>query len=522
MNNFCVSSQYTSDVGIAGILPAIGTVKSNTCLLYTILLSLAKINSKFIKNMISLKEKLKQLPKKPGVYIFKDKLGKIIYIGKALSLKHRVASYFQKNKKDQKTLELVENIADLQTILVNSEFEALLLEAKLIKQHQPKYNIQAKDGKSYLYIVIGKLFPNRIYSSRKPESEEKLLDWYGPFPSSKDVREILRFIRRIFPFRSCEKLPKSACLYYHLKLCPGVCIYQDGRMTGNSEQSREQDNRKQDNSEQSREQDNRMAGNSEQSDYQKTITQIRQILSGKTGGLIKCLEKEMKAFAKENNFEEAQKNKYKIDALKRITSGWKSVPKEYQEYSKSLEEIKDMLIKYAGINVIAISKIEGYDVSNLSSSIIVGSMVAFVNGEPDTSQYRKFNLKGYFDFVKEKEYDSQDDPEGIRQILKRRLNHPEWIFPQLILIDGGKTQVSAAFSTLKEKGLENQIGLLGLTKEEETIVVPQIKERIIKSWKILRLPRSSSALKLLQYVRDESHRFAQKYYSLLNKKRTLK
>ena len=464
--------------------------------------------------MISnLKLKIKKLPQKPGVYLFRDSKGKIIYIGKALSLKHRVASYFQNKNHDPKTIELVKNIADIQTILVNSEFEALLLEAKLIKQHQPKYNTVAKDGKSYLYIVIGKEFPNRIYSSRKPESEEKLLDCYGPFPSSADVREILRFIRKIFPFRSCAKLPKSPCLYYHLKLCPGACLFSsvipsDPPAGGESRNPCVPKD------------DGRGSLHFGRDDiYRTNIARVRQILSGKTNSLIKCLEKEMKAFAKENKFEEGQKNKYKIDTLKRITSGWKSAPKEYQEYSKSLEEIKNFLIKHGGINLLTISKIEGYDVSNLSSSVIVGSMVAFVNGEPDTSQYRKFNLKGYFDFAKEKVYDSQDDPEGIRQILKRRLNHPEWILPQLILVDGGKTQVSAAFTALKEKGLENQIGLLGLTKEEEIIIVPQIKEGSIAAWKILKLQTNSSALKLLQAVRDESHRFAQKYYKLLYQKK---
>ena len=455
------------------------------------------------------KLKIKNLPQKPGVYLFRDAKDQIIYIGKALSLKHRVSSYFQNKNHDQKIKELVKNIAEIQTILVNSEFEALLLEAKLIKQHQPRYNTVAKDGKSYLYIVIGKEFPNRIYSSRKPESEEKLLDCYGPFPSSADVREILRFIRRIFPFRSCVKLPKSTCLYYHLKLCPGACLFAS--TTSGAQESKDSVAAK-----------DRKTGSlysGWDKIYRTNIARIRQILSGKTNNLIKSLEKEMKAFAKENKFEEAQKTKSKIEVLKRITSGWKSAPKEYQENTKALLEIRNILIRYSGINLIAIGKIEGYDVSNLSSSVIVGSMVAFVNGEPDTSQYRKFNLKGYFDFAKEKIYNSQDDPEGIRQILKRRLNHPEWILPQLILVDGGKTQVSAAFSALKEKGLENQIGLLGLTKEEEIIVVPQIKEGIIISWKNLKLSRSSSALKLLQTVRDESHRFAQKYYKLLYQKK---
>lgn len=451
-----------------------------------------------MKQSDNLKNKIKELPKKPGVYVFRGSSGKIIYIGKALSLKNRVANYFQNKQKDSKTQELVSNIADLQTILVNSEFEALLLEAKLIKQHRPKYNIQAKDGKSYLYIVIGKEFPNRIYSSRRPESEEKLLDWYGPFPSSSEVKEILRFIRRIFPFRSCAKLPKSPCLYYHLKLCPGICT-----LSLRAEAKQSQAKTEIASSLNAPRNDNEI-------NYHNNILKIRQLLSGKITRLIQSLEKEMKSFARATDFEKAGEIKDKIDALKRLTGGWKSVPKESQDSTKSLGQIKDILIKYGGINLIALNKIEGYDVSNLNKQIIVGSMVAFVNGEQEISSYRKFNLKYNLNF--------QDDPEGIKKIVQRRLNHPEWILPQLILIDGGKTQVSAAFSSLKGKGLENQIALLGLTKEEEILMVPHIKNRSIVSWKRLKLPRNSEALQILQRVRDESHRFAQNYYKKLSLK----
>ncbi len=423
--------------------------------------------------MTNLKEKIKKLPKKPGVYIYKDKLGKIIYIGKALSLKNRVASYFRQKHTDQKTIELVSQINNLQTIEVNSEFEALLLEAKLIKQHKPKYNTAAKDGKSYLYIIISKQFPNRIFASRRPEIENDILSWYGPFPSGREVQEILKTVRRIFPFRSCANLPKRVCLYQHLKLCPGVCVYSN-------------------------------------ENYPKTIGQIKQMLSGKTGTLIKALKKEMKSDAKALDFEKASVLKHKIDSLQRLTHGWKNIPQENRSSAKAIDEIKKILIRYGGINLLAINKIEGYDVSNLSSQVIVGSMVAFVNGEPDKSQYRKFNLKYNLSF--------QDDPEGIKQTVRRRLNHPEWLLPQVILIDGGKTQIASTFSALKEKSLENQIAVIGLTKEEEILIIPAVKLSSVSSWKRLQLPRNSESLQLLQYIRDESHRFAQKYYKKLHLK----
>ncbi len=418
-----------------------------------------------------IKDRLKKLPKKPGVYIFRNSSGHIIYIGKALVLKNRVSSYFH-GKHDAKTTELVVNIADLEWVVVNSEFEALLLEARLIKQHEPKYNIIQKDSKSYLYIVIGKDFPNRIFTARWMELNQELLDWYGPFPSSGDAKRILRTLRRIFPFRTCKNLPKSPCLYHHLHLCPGVCVSA--------------------------------------TDYEKIIKRLRQVLSGKIGSLIKDLEKEMKSDAKGLDFEKAQMLKNQIDSLKNLTEGWRTAPLEKRENSKTIFELRKILVKYQGMDPITINKIEGYDVSNLGTDIIVGSMVAFVEGEPDSSLYRKFNLK-YNQL-------SQDDPEGIKNIVRRRLNHPEWIYPQLMLIDGGKTQVGAAFSALKEKGLLGQISLLGLTKEDETIVIPRIEKEKISGWRHLHLSRRSPELQILQAVRDEAHRFAQRYYQNLHTK----
>jgi len=422
----------------------------------------------------NLKEKIKKLPKKPGVYLYKDSTGQIIYIGKALSLKHRVASYFKKNIIDPKTKVLVSNIADIKYIVVSSEFEALLLEAQLIKQHQPKYNIAQKDSKSLLYILIAKDYPHPIYLGRKAELQQNLLDRYGPFSSNTEARQLLSSIRHIFPFCGSKLTKKRLCLYYHLKLCPGVCTIPSP-------------------------------------DFPKTIQKIRQILSGKTKFLLKDLKKEMKIAAKEQKFEDAQILMNQISALKRITEGWRNVPKENQDISKALTALRKLLVKYEGIDPLAFNKIEGYDVSNLGKSIIVGSLVSFVDGKPEKALYRKFNLKYNLN--------SQDDPEGIKQIIQRRLKHNEWLYPQLILVDGGKTQVSAAFKAIKEKNLQNQIALLGLTKEDETIIIPQIRNQKIQSWKKINLPKSSLELKLLQHIRDESHRFAQNYYKKLNKKR---
>ncbi len=424
----------------------------------------------------------KKLPTKPGVYLFKNNLGETIYIGKALSIKKRIAGYFQKGLKESKTEKLLSQIKSIDYFLVNSEFEALLLEAKLIKQYKPKFNTRLKDNKSYLYIAISKEPLPRLYVVRRPELEEKILDWYGPFPSAKDTRQVLRIIRKIFPFRSCRILPHSPCLYYHLKLCPGAC-YQPAK------------------------------------NYPETIKRIKQILSGKTPILIKNLAKKMRKAAEKTDFEEAQKIKSQITALKNITQGWKTIPEESRTLSKTIERLRKLIIKYSKIDPIIIRKIEGFDVSNLGEKIIVGSMVSFVNGQPEKSLYRKFNIKNYRRNRRLK-CNQQNDPLSLKQVIQRRLKHPEWIYPQLILVDGGKPQISTVFKVLKENNLENQIAILGLAKKEEIIVMPKIFQGKIVGWKLLKFSPNSPVLQLLQQIRDESHRFAQNYYKLLYKKLT--
>jgi excinuclease ABC subunit C len=320
--------------------------------------------------------------------------------------------------------------------------------------------------------VIGKEFPNRVYLARWTElNRENLLDWFGPFPSSSDARRILKTLRPIFPFRSCTSLHKSPCLYFQLGLCPEVCIGKD------------------------------------KEEYKKTISALRRVLSAKTNVLdriTKSLEKQMKKASHNLQFEEAQSIKNKISSLRSLKEGFRTVPIERQEKSQTFLELRKLLTKYQGTDPITLNKIEGYDVSNLGKDIIVGSMVVFVEGEPENSLYRKFNLKYNLS--------DQNDPEGIKQTVRRRLNHLEWILPQLILVDGGKTQVSAAFEAIKEKELDGQIALLGIAKREEEIIVPKFVNGKIISWKTIRLSRRHPELQLLQSIRDESHRFAQRYY----------
>jgi len=228
------------------------------------------------------------------------------------------------------------------------------------------------------------------------------------------------------------------------------------------------------------------------------------LLNGEVKPLISLLTKQMNLSSRKQKFEEAQGYKKQIEMIQNLlTKRPKSA--EEERFVKRLEQLKNILIRYQNFDPFIIHRLEAYDISNLGKNIIVGSMVAFIGGEPDTSQYRKFRIFNQF----------QDDFGAIKQVILRRLNHQEWVYPQIILVDGGKGQISAAFEALKEKNLAGKVGLLGLTKELETIVIPEIKIDKIIGWKKLNLSTNSPALQLLQHSRDEAHRFAQRYYKIL-------
>lgn len=409
------------------------------------------------------------LPKSPGVYLFKDNKQVILYVGKAINLYNRVKFHFVDKSGDQRHKNLIYLVKKVDFLTVSGEFEALLLEARLIKQYRPKFNVLLKDDKRYLYVGITRDKYPQIKLVRQPEKETNLSDWYGPFPSSYGLREVLRFIRRIFPYRSCEKLPKKPCLYAHLKLCPALCLESAP-------------------------------------DYPQTIKKIKMLLNGEIKSLITLLTKQMENNSKLLNFEEACLCKRQAQMVQNLLSRRpKSTDEERIE--KQLTQLKDLLIRYQGFDPFLIHRLEAYDIANLGKEIIVGSMITFTEGEPDSSQYRQFRILNQ----------SQDDFEALKQVLLRRLGHQEWVYPQVILVDGGKGQASAFIEALREKGLVGKIGLLGLTKERETIILPKIHQGKIIGWKSLNLSSASPALQLLQHARDESHRFAQRYYRKLHK-----
>jgi len=422
--------------------------------------------------MTDLKAKLKKIPSKPGVYFFKNKNRQVIYIGKSVNLKNRVKSYFQNKNLGLLTQKMVAGINQIDFLICDSEFEALLLEAKLINKYQPQYNIQYRDDKSFLMIVVSQEKYPRIYTSRKKDDPNAC--YYGPFTSAGEVKTVMKFLRQTFAFRSCKKIPKKPCLYYYLKLCPGCCRSYSS------------------------------------SDYQKTINKILKLLSGNPRGLLRQLKKEMAKASQVKNYEKAAMLKKQINGINYIVLNWQSYHQQDlsinlgpDEQEKILSQAKTIIPK-----IKALARIEAYDISNLYGKQATGSMIVFTNFIPQKDQYRRFKIKSK---------STADDLAMIQEVLQRRLKHQDWQYPELMVIDGGRSQVAAAFAVLKQQKLAKKIYLLGLAKKQDLIIKPDIKQGIIVSWNEIKLDKDNPFLKLLQQLRDESHRFAKKYHLFLRK-----
>ncbi len=405
------------------------------------------------------KEKVKNLPLTSGVYLFKGSDGRIIYVGKAVSLRRRVESYFR-GRQSIKTSILVEYIQDIDIIPTHSEAEALLLEASLIKEHQPKYNIELKDGKTYPYIQITKEeFPLvSVVRLNTRKNKDIKADFYGPYVNPTLIREALGVIRKIFHFRTCEPFADKACLYYHMGLCEAPCIK-----------------------------------NISKQEYACNVRHIRLILEGKKDDLYKDLQREMEDLARGKNFEAAAKVRDQIRAIGALYSGTKDVNcfKEAEQLQRafSLEHTP--------------ARIECFDISNIMGHQAVGSMVSFLNGKPEKNNYRRFKIKTV---------EGIDDFRMIAEIVHRRysrLKNEGLAYPDLIMVDGGKGQLAAAWESLKKLGVK--IPIISLAKREEEVFVPAKRNPVV-------LAKDSLGLQLLQRVRDEAHRFAITYHRKLRSK----
>lgn len=429
----------------------------------------------------SARQKVRNFPQSPGVYLFKDLQGRVIYVGKAKRLRSRAGSYFLKAARDdRRTMDLVREIADADFLAADSEVDALLMEARLVKDVRPKFNQELKDDKTfpYLEIFIREDFP-RVEFTRKPTERGTKL--YGPFASAGALRGAIQVLQRIFKFRTCSLDITDGddrwrwfrpCLLASIKQCTAPC---------NLRISKEE--------------------------YRKDIQRLRMFLEGKKDKLLEEMRGEMALASKELNFEIAARLRDEIRMLETLDRRGKlhtHVQPEvfYIDPKKGLAGLEKVLHLPKRPRVI-----EGVDIAHLGGGEAVASLVQFIDGLPFKPGYKRFKIrtaKGGDDFA------------SIHEVVSRRflrLSEESDPFPDILLIDGGIGQLNAAmaaFAALEIKPPE----VISLAKREELIHVPRRE-------KPLRLSRHSYALRLLQYVRDESHRFAQHYHHILRRKSTL-
>ena len=427
------------------------------------------------------KEKVREFPDTPGVYLMKDEQGRVIYVGKAKSLRSRASSYFnQLAAVDPRTTDLVKQIADIDFLAADSEVDALLMEARLIKDIQPKFNIDLKDDKSfpYLQITTNEDFP-RVEFTREPGLRGVKL--YGPFANAKALRGAIQVLQRIFKFRTCtldieEEDPRwrwyRPCLLYNINQCTAPCNLRISK-----------------------------------DEYRKDIKRLRMFLEGNKARVIAELKAEMATAAAELQFEAAAKLRDEIHSLETLNLRGDLETHEqpevfYIDPKKGLSGLRKVL-KLSS----APRRIEGVDIAHLSGEETVASLVTFVDGVPFKPAYKRFRIKTV---------SGVDDFASIKEVILRRFRtdrNEEWTQPDLMLIDGGKGQLSAALDGFRELGVTPP-AILGLAKREEEIFVPDQQESI-------KLSKHSAALRLLQSIRDEAHRFARHYHHLLRKKKTL-
>ncbi len=440
--------------------------------------------------MSNLEKKLNELPREPGVYLHKNKAGQIIYVGKAAVLRNRVRQYFQKSRPfDPKTEALVAEIADVEWITVESEMDALFLEAELVRRYQPRYNILLRDDKSTAYVRITYKSDHPTVSiTRRPLDDDA--QYYGPYFNANSVRRALSYLRRAFPYSThINTIPKRACLQYHLGLCPGL-------------------------------EENKIS----LEDYRAILRKLMEYLKGGRVKLVKQIEKEMNQAAKGKDFERAAKLRNQLFALKGLSKQIIFSDQEFMDISK--DEGLAGLHEILGLPKPP-RRIEGYDISHMSGTDNVASMVVFSNGLPHKASYRKFKMR----------IPGNDDFAHMNEAISRRLgekNVKDWGLPDLFLIDGGKGQLSAALVARDALGFSH-IPMIGLAKREEEIVIDPDKSNVALNepeitklqaaqtttdkFIMVRLPHNHPTVKLLQRIRDESHRFAVSYHTVLKRQR---
>lgn len=441
----------------------------------------------------TLKQFVKKAPAGPGIYRYLASDGQILYIGKAASIKKRLNSYFK--TEDGRIRQMIDRAAKIEFVETDSDIEALILESQLIKKDRPMFNVMLRDDKQYFYVSFSndefpKIFlthqptsgagrvlgsrpgepvpsvppkgsPSATGSKNRPAPESA--EFIGPFTDGVALKATLKFLRNVFPYCTCKQLHHNHCLNYHIGKCLGFCCLKT-------------------------------AATAEQvAQYYANVGAIKDILNGKKNALVKELTERMDRAARADDFTGAIAIRGQLAKLERVFENARIIKnseilKEYRSGLPALLKTKKPIIR-----------IEGYDISNIQGAHATGSMVTFVNNQPDKDYYRKFNIKTVR---------GANDTAMLGEILERRLNHSEWPYPDLILMDGGKGQVNAARATLA--ALNVSIPVIGLSKDDKHFG----KQLIIPGRKLpLKLEKLSPADKnLLLSVDTEAHRFAIGHY----------
>lgn len=417
------------------------------------------------------KTDLINLPSTIGVYLFKKK-DRVIYIGKSVNVKARIKSHFENAKVDNKERKIIENFDSVEVFTTDFEFNALLLESKLINKFKPLYNTRWKDDKSYIYIKItrDKNFP-KILITRKDNDKKAV--YFGPFPSVKTTEYLLKQIRKIFPYCSQKKISKNPCFYSKIGLCDPCPNFIVQLIKGPIKQNYI-------------------------NLYKKNIFYIKKILEGKNKVIERHLLLKIKHLAQINRYEDAIQYRNRLLLFQKLIymNLYSNIETENVSTKTSLKELQDFLKKYFP-NLKNLKRIECFDLSNISFEHSTGSMVVATNGQLSKSKYRKFKIK------REK---NKSDLSMLEEVLKRRFTN-DWPHPNLVIVDGGTPQVLTALKLFNK--IKLKIPVVGVAKHPDRLVIgvdglPRLKSNL-----------TEQKFKLLVLLRDESHRFAKKYHLYL-------
>ena len=431
-----------------------------------------------------LRARLRHFPKTPGVYLMKDAKGRVLYIGKAKDLRARVSSYFQDsadllNSRSPEIARMATEVVDVDFLDCDTEVDALLRENRLIKDIQPPYNEQLRDDKTfpYLEITTGDDFPG-VFVTRTPRHKGSKL--YGPFTSASGLRDAVNALQKVFRFRTCELDIRDGddkrrffrpCLLHAIKQCTAPC-----------------------------------ADLISQEDYRRDIDRLKRLLASKRSVVLREMRKDMSTAAADHRFEEAAVLRDRIKAIESLAlSGDPDADRQPEVFHidprRGLEKLGDLLGLEAPPR-----GIEGIDIANLQGGESCGALVCFLDGKPFKAGYRRFRIRTV---------EGIDDYAMIREVVIRRYRNAargEELFPDVILIDGGLGQLHAALDAFADMHLRPPM-VISLAKREELIYIQARSEPV-------RLARNNAALRLVQHVRDEAHRFAQHYHHILRRKKT--